>query len=51
VNGKAVPRHEGLAVSLTLASGTYVVIDCDAAGHKQAGGVATAATLWAGKTQ
>ena len=49
VDGKPVPLWQGLAVSLTLPSGKYLLIDSDLPGLKSAAGVSTEETLYLAK--
>jgi hypothetical protein len=51
VNGRPVPMHQGLAVSVTTAAGTHLLIDCDLPGTKRAGGIETTEDLWVGKAK
>ena len=51
VNGKAVPMPQGLAVSITVAAGKFLLIDCDLPGAKQAAGIKTEDNLWLGKAE
>jgi hypothetical protein len=51
VNGAAVPMHQGLAVSVTTAAGTHLLLDCDLPGTKRAAGIETAENLWVGKAK
>jgi hypothetical protein len=50
-DGKPVPPSQGMAVSLTTANGSFLLIDCDLPGVKRAGSVETADTLWVGKAK
>ena len=50
-DGKKVPPSQGMAVALTTAQGTCVLIDCDLPGVKRAGGSETANTLWVAKAK
>ncbi|MBI4026788.1 MAG: hypothetical protein HY360_17525 [Verrucomicrobia bacterium] len=51
VNDRAAPMDQGLAVSITLATGVYVLIDCDLPGTKKAAGIETPDNLWVGKAK
>jgi hypothetical protein len=49
VDGRPVAMAQGLAVSVTQATGTYLLIDCDLPGTKKAAGIATKESVWVGR--
>jgi len=51
VDGKAVSRHQGLAVLLNTAASSYLILDCDLPGKKRAAGIETTDSLWVGRIE